>query len=134
MPKTARALILAYFWISLGGLLLHIRLHPPLENIYNWAPTAVAALNAFVLPFLFARPSTVAWAWLAAVATVIFGSVGMAWHWLVAWPGPWNLDAFLLRSTLPDIVILWGKLPLAWAIVRLVRPHEETRGRTRCRT
>lgn len=112
----------AYALIGLGGLLLHIRIHPPSLELFNWLPPALGALNIAVLPILFQMEKTVAWAYLLAILTVLAGTVGMSYESISTWAGPVTLQAVLLNSTLPDILILWAKLPLAHAMLRHWRP------------
>jgi hypothetical protein len=109
--KEVRGLIWVYFFLSLGGLLLHLRIHPPGDNMFNWVPAIFGAANAFVLPFLFNNPVTVAWAYLFTWATVV--------------------KNVIMLSTLPDILILLAKLPLAHRILRGYRSDgvaDERRG------
>jgi hypothetical protein len=116
-PKEIRGLILAFFLISLGGLLLHLRIHPPPQSLFHWIPAAFGIVNTVALPFLFARAVTVPWAFAFTWATVLAGTVGMAYFSLTTWEWPVTLVTILLNSTLADIVILWAKIPLAWKIL-----------------
>jgi hypothetical protein len=38
--KEVRELIWVYFFVSLGSLLLHLRIHPPKDSVFNWIPAA----------------------------------------------------------------------------------------------
>jgi hypothetical protein len=120
--KEVRDLIWAYFFVSLGGLLLHLRIHPPKENMFNWVPAAFGAVNAFVLPFLFNSPVTVAWAYLFTWTTVVTGTVTMAYFSIITWGLPVTVKTVMMYSTLPDILILLAKLPLAHRILRVYWP------------
>ncbi|NIQ38270.1 MAG: hypothetical protein GTN81_06745 [Proteobacteria bacterium] len=127
--KEIRDLIWVYFFVSLGGLMLHVRIHPPQDSMFNWIATGIAALNTFLLPFLFNSPRTVAWAYLFTWATVVTGTVLMAYFPLISWDPsklPITPKTVILNSTLPDIVILMAKLPLAHKILRFYRPAEVT--------
>ena len=120
--KQIRAPILALFLISLGGLLLHLRIHWPPKEISVWLPAIFGVVTTFVLPFMFNNAKTVAWAYLINLAAIIVGTVAMAyfsfenWEWLV------TVKTVILKSTLADILILWAKLPLAQIILRYWRP------------
>jgi hypothetical protein len=132
--KGIRAPILAFFLLSAGGLLLHLRIHTPgpLQSLLgmpqtpaatvNWIPATFGVLGTFLLPFLFNYEKTVVWAvvvtWLAAVA----GTGGMAHYSITHWQGPVTWDALLLRTTLADILVLTAKLPLAHIILRHFYP------------
>lgn len=120
--KEIRAPILALFFVSLGGLLLHIRIHPPSEEAFHWLPVIFGVLSTLVSPFLFNNPRTVAWAYLFTVAAVVVGTITMAAVSINELEGPITLDTVLLRSTFPHIIILFTKLPLAHHILRHNRP------------
>ncbi len=127
--REVRDLIWVYFFVSFGGLLLHVRIHPPGNSMFNWIATGFAALNTFLLPFLFNSAKTVAWAYLFTWATVATGTVLMAYFSIVTWDPsklPITVKTLILNSTLPDIIILMAKLPLAHRILRFYRPIEVT--------
>jgi hypothetical protein len=120
--KEIRELIGAFFFLSLGGLLLHLRLHPPSAGLFNWIPAAFGVLSTVVLPFLFNRRNTVAYAYLLTWASVIVGTAGMAYFSITTWKLPITADTVILKSMLADIIILWTKLFLAHKILRFHRP------------
>ncbi len=122
LKKEMGAPILALFFVSLGGLLLHIRIHPPSEEAFHWVPVIFGVISTFVLPFLFSNARTVAWAYLINMAAVVVGTITMAAVSIEAWEGAVTLDGVLLRSTFPDIMVLFAKLPLAHHILRHFRP------------
>ncbi len=124
--REVRELIWVYFFVSLGGLLLHLRVHPPNDNMFNWVPAAFGVANTFVVPFLFNSPTTVAWAYLFAWATVVTGTVAMAYYSIITWAMPVTIKNVILFSTLADILILLAKLPLAHKILRAPRPEGVT--------
>jgi len=85
--KEIRAPILALFLLSLGGLLIHVKIHPTavtpynrnlLPSAFNWVPIVFGLAGAFVLPLLFNFRRTVAWAYLLNCAAVGVGVVTMA--------------------------------------------------------
>jgi hypothetical protein len=130
--KEVRELIWVYFLVSLGGLLLHLRIHPPNDNMFNWVPAVFGVANAFVLPFLFNSPTTVAWAYVFAWATVVTGTVAMAYYSIITWAMPVTIKNLVMFSTLADILILLAKLPLAHKILRAYRPKGRTTERGGC--
>jgi hypothetical protein len=130
--KEVRELIWVYFFVSLGGLLLHLRIHPPNDNMFNWVPAAFGVANAFVLPFLFNRPTTVVWAYLFAWATVVTGTVAMAYYSIITWAMPITIKDVILLSTLADILILMAKVPLAHKILRAYRREGRATERGGC--
>ena len=111
--------------ISLGGLLLHLRLHLPADDASNWIPVVFGVLSVAALPFLFNSPRTVALAYLLNAVSVAVGIVAMAWYSIEHWQGPVTWDAVVLKSTLADILILLAKLPIAQVILRHFRPKSK---------
>ncbi len=122
--KEIRLPILALSLISLGGLLLHIRIHPP-TGPWNAVPFVCGLVTAFVLPFLFNQRKTVALAYAINLAAVVIGTVMMAYFSLTHWRDmPVTIGNILFKTTLADILILGAKLPLAHMVLRHFRPKE----------
>ena len=121
--REVRELILAYFLLSLGGLLLHLRIHPPSHSLFNWIPFLFTLMNTLVIPFLFNRRDTVIYAYLFAWATITVGTFGMAYFSLTNLKAPVTLFEVFWKSTLPDIIILWAKIFLAHKILRFHWPE-----------
>jgi hypothetical protein len=130
--KEVRELIWVYFFISLGSLLLHLRIHPPKDSVFNWIAAVFAAVNTFLIPFLFNSPVTVTWAYLFAWATVVTGTAAMAYFSIVTWKLPVTAQTVIMNSTLPDIIILLAKLPLAHKILRFYFPEGVSKDRGGC--
>ena len=114
--------ILGLLLISLGGLLLHLRIHPPTEEASHWIPAIFGTVSVIVLPLLFNSPRTVAIAYILNAVSVVVGTVTMAWYSIEHWQGQVTWNAILLESTLADILILSAKLPIAHIILRHFRP------------
>lgn len=121
--KEVRMPILALVLISLGGLLLHLRIHWPADKAANWIPAVSGAIGVIVLPFLFNSPRTVGAAYLLNAVSVLVGTVMMAAFSVTHWQGPVSVSAILLKSTLADILVLAAKLPVAHVILRHFRPR-----------
>jgi hypothetical protein len=121
--KEVWELIGAFFLISLGGFLLHLRIHPVSVSAFNWVAVSFAAVNTFVLPLLFHSPRTAPGAYVFTWATVVVGTVGMGFHSLTSWKLAPTVMNILLSSTLPDILILWAKLLIAHKILRIHWPR-----------
>ena len=117
--------ILGLFFMSLGGLLLHLRLHPPANEASNWIPVVFGVLSVIALPLLFNSPRTVAVAYILNAVTVVVGIVAMAAYSIEHWEGPVTWKAVVLESTLADILILLAKLPIAHVILRHFRPKSK---------
>jgi hypothetical protein len=128
--KGIRGPILAIFLLSAGGLLLHLRIHTPgpLQPLLgmqpssapaaNWVPLTFGLLGTFLLPFLFNYDKTVVWAYLVTWLAVVVGTGSMVHYSIVHWQKSVGVSGNLLQSTLPDILVLAAKLPLAHVILR----------------
>lgn len=121
--STAFLLVGAHFCLSLGGLLLHLRIHPLSNGLFNYWPLFFGLMNCLALPPLFLMRATVGVAYIMNALTVAAGTVGMAWFSFMTLMPPLDLYAVVLASTFPDIVILAAKLFLAHAILLAVRPR-----------
>ncbi len=124
--KDIRMPILAIVFISLGGLLLHLRIHPPSHEASDWIPAVSGVLSVIALPLLFSSRRTVAFAYILNATAVVVGTVTMAWYSIEHWAGPVTWEAVLFQSTLADILILLAKLPIAHIILRRLRPGRNT--------
>ncbi len=113
--------ILAFFLVSLGGLILHLRVHPPLLEgklrFFFLIPTVFASAATFILPFMFNSRKLYPYAYLINLAAVITGTITMAYFSVTHWQGPVTIMTIVFNSTFPDIVILLAKLPLAHSIL-----------------
>jgi len=116
--KPIRNSIWALIFLSLGGWLLHLRIHPPSESLFDWTPAVFGAISTFVLPVLFNYRATVKWAFVLNVAAVVVGTLTMAFFSATHWQGPVTLKTLLLNSTVPDILVLFAKVPLSCQILR----------------
>jgi len=114
--------VLALMLIALGGLLLHTRIHPTTSGVNNWVPLIAGLVSVVVVPILFLSSRTVVAGYLLNLATVVAGIVMMALFSIEHWEGPVTLNTVLLKSTLPDILVLLAKLPIAQAILNYYRP------------
>jgi hypothetical protein len=129
MPKKGvGALIGALVLLAIGGLLLHLSWHPFVKEgefkAFNLVPFVFSILNIVVVPFLFANPKTVAWAYLFVWLTVVVGTAGMAYKSyenFSGYPVAVTVKDILLKSMLADILILFAKIPIAYAILRRVK-------------
>lgn len=115
--------IWALIFISLGGWLLHVRVHPtsfiagePTHPV-NLIPFVFGVLNIIVVPILFNFKKTVLIAYLINGFGVIIGTITMAHVSLANWPETVSLSYIFLRTTLPDIFLLVPKLFIAQVIL-----------------
>ncbi len=105
--------------LALGGWLLHIRTHPPLTAGENLVPFIAGILSIIIIPILFWFRSTSAYAYVINGFLVIIGAITMAHFSIVSFSGPLTLSSLLFRTTLPDVLMLWGKFALGKALFDL---------------
>ncbi|MFZ5515050.1 MAG: hypothetical protein ACOY90_00320 [Candidatus Zhuqueibacterota bacterium] len=115
-------LIVALFFISLGGWLLHLRVHPIADNPAHYIPFVFGLLNVFVAPFLFYFKPTALLAYLINGFGVILGAITMAAFSLSALSQPVTASELILKTTLADIFILFPKLMLGQMILKQFYP------------
>jgi hypothetical protein len=121
MLQSVKLLIMAHICISFGGLLIHLRLHPLGQSLYFWWAVPVVAFSVIVLPFLFARRSTVGWGYMLNAGTVLIGLVGMAYFSVLKADWPMTLSFIFRESTMPYMFILLAKLAIAHVILVEIR-------------
>ena len=121
LKRQIHLLIAVFFLVSLGGLILHLRVHAPvLEGklrLFFLIPAVFAGAATFILPFMFNNRKLCPYAYLINLAAVITGTIMMAYFSVTHWEGPVTAARVLSHSTFPDIMILLAKLPLAHSIL-----------------
>lgn len=114
-------LILALVFLSLGGWLLHTRIHPVAKDAENWIPLVSGFLSVVVIPLLCCFRRTLPWGYLLNGMTVIVGTITMTAFTCENPPEVWNLQTVLLGTLLADIVLLWGKFAVGQALYAVDR-------------
>ena len=112
-------LILAIFFLALGGWLLHLRIHPIAKDAENYIPLVAGFISVFLIPILFIFQSTISFAYLLNGMTVIIGTITMTHFSIENHPQVWTLQTILLGTCLPDILMLWGKFAVGKALFDL---------------
>ena len=102
-------LIVSLLVFSIGGLLLHTRIHPVKTNYSNLVPLVCGILSTLVVPLLFCFRKTIAYGYVLNGFLVIIGTITMGHFSIAHWPNPITAQAVLLNTLLADILILWGK-------------------------
>ena len=116
LVKETRSLALALMFMSLGGLIIHVRVHPSIIDPMgtgvpaNWVPFVAGLIGVFITPFLLSLPKTVIIGYLINGVSVILGAVLMSTKSLSSLPVPLTLGDLLFKTTLADILLLFGKL------------------------
>ena len=90
-------LILAIFFLALGGWLLHLRIHPIAKDAENYIPLVAGFISVFLIPILFIFRSTISFAYLLNGMTVIIGTITMT-HFSIENHPP--------VCTLPNLILL----------------------------
>ena len=120
-------LILALVIMSLGGLLLHWRIHPLfVSNQLVWErliPVVFGSLSIVIIPWLFSKEITADLAYLLTGLSVAFGIITMSHLSIATWQGNISLFKILLNTTLPDSLILFSKFMIAKAIFESYYPE-----------
>jgi hypothetical protein len=112
-------LILAIFFLALGGWLLHLRIHPLAKDAENYIPFVAGLLSVIVIPVLFIFRSTISYAYLLNGMTVIIGTITMTHFTIENPPQAWTLQTIFLGTLLADVILLWGKFAVGKALFDL---------------
>ncbi|MEI8243664.1 MAG: hypothetical protein WCI17_10390 [bacterium] len=105
--------------ISLGGFLLHLRIHPPLEHSYNFIPYVAGLLGMLLVPCLLSSRKTLDAGYILNGLLVIVGTITMAHFSFTHWPKTTTFQTVLCQTTLADILILGAKLFIGKAVYDL---------------
>ncbi len=116
-PEKIKFPVFGLFCMTLGGFLLHYRVHPPSKDAFNLIGVLFPLFNTLILPFMFLNRRTMTWAYLINATSVVVGVSVMTWFSVANWNEPISFYTILFHSTLADSLILMGKLPLAHAIL-----------------
>lgn len=109
-------LILALFFLALGGWLLHMRIHPVSKDAENWIPAVSGFLSVLLIPLLYCFRQTMSFGYLLNGMTVIVGTITMAAFSLERPPEVLTFTTVFLGTLLADIVLLWGKFAVGHAL------------------
>ncbi len=115
-----KSILLVGLWtLSIGGLLLHLRIHPVKTNYSNLVPAVSGILSVLVVPLLFCFRRSIAYGYVLNGFLVIVGTITMAHFSIAHWPNPVTVQAVLLTTMLSDILILWAKFFVGKALFDL---------------
>ena len=116
-------LIFSLFFLSLGGWMLHFRIHPIIEsNPAHFFPFLYGLVNILVVPFLLNDKKTFLIGYLINGFGVLFGIVIMAKFSLSGLPHPLTVTNILFKTTLADILLLLPKLFIGQRILYVYYP------------
>jgi len=120
--KEIRKPILTLLFLSLGGWMLHFRIHPISANPLNFVPFFFGLFDVLITPQLFNYKKTVVIAYLFNGLGVIIGAITMAAFSLSALPAPLTFTSVIFKTTLADILILFPKLFIGQMILSHFHP------------
>ena len=115
--RQIRRYIYALFLLSLGGWMLHFRIHPIRENPSNFLPFILGILNILVAPVMFNYKKTVVIAYCINGVGVIIGTITMVHLSLSALPHPLTVSNILFKTMIANVLILFAKLPIGHSIL-----------------
>ena len=127
-------LLCALVVLALGGLLLHIRIHPVSQVPSIIVAFVAGILSIIVVPFLFSRKSLVEYGYVLNGMLVIVGTITMTHFSLAHWPAPVTFETVILKTLVADIAVLWGNFFVGKALFDLeffgYDPSRERKGQT----
>jgi hypothetical protein len=112
-------LLIGLLTLSIGGLLLHSRIHPVKTNYSNLVPAVSGVLSVLVVPLLFCFRRSIAYGYVLNGFLVIIGTITMTHFSIAHWPNPATFRGVLVNTLLADILILWGKFFIGKSIFDL---------------
>ncbi|MGA2914675.1 MAG: hypothetical protein ABSE89_01460 [Sedimentisphaerales bacterium] len=102
-------LLVGLVTLSIGGILLHTRIHSVKTNYSNLVPAISCILSILVVPALFCFKKTISYGYVLNGFLVIVGTITMSHFSIAHWPNSLTLQAIFINTLLADILILWGK-------------------------
>lgn len=121
--------ILALVFLSIGGWLLHTRVHAVSFDAANpsnpafLVPFIVGLLNIVATPILLGYRKTVVVGYLTNGIGVIIGTLTMATLSLYHRPTPLTVSSIFLKTMLGDILLLFPKLFIGQMVLLHYFPH-----------
>jgi hypothetical protein len=112
-------LLVALIVLSLGGFLLHTRIHSPAEYHSDLIPVLSGLLSVFVVPLLFSFKKTIAYGYVVNGFLVIIGTVVMTHFSIVHPPKQISLESVVRQTLFLDILILWTKFFIGKSLFEL---------------
>jgi hypothetical protein len=128
--KLRAFLVAGLFLISLGGWMLHVRIHPPLKLAANYVPFFAGLISITAVSAMFMFRKTLAYAYVVNGMLVIIGTITMTHFSLAHPPEHVTLSALVFNTLLADIVVLSTNFILGKVLFELeMLKNEETRAR-----
>lgn len=112
-------LIAALMAVSLGGLLLHLRIHPPFALAQHLIPFIAGIISIVVLSAMFLSKKTLAYAYVINGMIVIIGIITMAHFSMMNPPKHISFKTIIIGTLFADIVVLCTKFFLGKALFEI---------------
>lgn len=113
------SLLAAFVLISLGGWMLHYRIHKLAQNNANYVPFICGVVSTLVITALFHYRKTVPLAYLINGIFVIIGTVTMGHYSLIHLKGNYAPSALLFTTLFCDILTLWARFFIGKSLFEL---------------
>jgi hypothetical protein len=128
--KVRILLVLGLFFISLGGWVLHMRIHPISKLPVNGVPFVVGLISVTAIPVMFLFRRTMAYAYVINGMLVIIGTITMTHFSFAHPPDQIRFQTLVMGTLFPDILILFTNFMLGKALFELeMLKTEETPAR-----
>ena len=128
--KIGTWMVAGFFFVSLGGWLLHVRIHPPSKLPLNFIPFLAGLIGFVVLPIMFWIRRTIAYAYTINGMLVIIGTITMAHFSLAHPPDQITASSILTKTLFSDILILFVNFMIGKGLFELqllTKPDMEAR-------
>ena len=112
-------LVAGLFFLSLGGWLLHLRIHPLSKLPAHYIPFFAGLLGCTLLPALFLFRKTTAYAYVINGMLVILGTITMAHFSLSHLPAHITFSTLFMGTMFPDIAMLLGNFAVGKTLFEL---------------
>lgn len=128
--KVRLLLVAGLFFISLGGWLLHMRIHPLYKLPANWVPFFAGLISVTAIPVMFLFRKTLAYAYVINGMLVMIGTITMAHFSFAHPPDQIRFQTLVMGTMFPDILMLFTNFMLGKALFELeMLKAEETPSR-----
>jgi hypothetical protein len=123
-------LVAGLFFVTLGGWMLHVRIHPLLKLAANYVPFIAGLMSVTAVSAMFLFRKTLAYAYVINGMLVIIGTITMTHFSLAHPPEHITFSTMMLNTLFPDIVVLFTNFMLGKTLFELeMLKNEETRAR-----
>ena len=117
--KLRVCLVAGLFFVSLGGWLLHMRIHPISNLAVNWVPFLAGLISVMAIPVMFLFRRTVAYAYVINGMLVIIGTITMTHFSFARPPEKIGFLTLVTETLFMDILILFTNFMLGKALFEL---------------